>query len=104
MIGSQLRELRRNKKLTQAELASCLGVSNGAIGLWELNQREPDCDTLIRIAEFFNVSIDYLLGNEAKNTITIIGRNGYYKRFTLTEESLQKFKNELEKMDDSNNT
>lgn len=87
--GDKIRELRRKANLTQSQLAKKIGVSTGAVGLWEVNKREPDSTTLLKLSKEFNVSIDYLLNNEERNTITIIGRNGNYTKFQLSEDKLQ---------------
>lgn len=60
----RLRELRKQSKLTLQELANALGTSNQAISRYELEEREPDIEMLGKIANYFGVSIDYLLGHE----------------------------------------
>lgn len=62
MFSLQLKKLRMNKGLSQRELASIFKVSTGTVGNWEVGTREPDYATLTRLANFFNVSVDYLLG------------------------------------------
>ncbi|ORX23381.1 transcriptional regulator [Thermoanaerobacterium sp. PSU-2] len=62
-FAKRLSELRNEFKLTQKELADKLGVSRGTIGMYEIGQRDPDTDTLLKLSELFNVSVDYLLGN-----------------------------------------
>lgn len=59
-----LKALRIEAKLGQVELAKKLDVSKGIISLWENGLREPNMSSLIAIAKFFNVSIDYLVGLE----------------------------------------
>jgi len=59
----RLKLLRENKKITQAELSTILKISPSTIGMYEQGRREPDSSTLKKIANYFNVSIDYLLGN-----------------------------------------
>ena len=61
-FGLRLKQLRERKRLSQIELANILEVSNGSIIKWERNERQPDYETLEKIADFFNTSIDYLLG------------------------------------------
>lgn len=68
MFSETLRNLRRNLRITQMDLAAKLNVSNGTIAMWETNKRFPDSDTLMKIADFFGVSIDYLLGKESNKS------------------------------------
>ena len=64
MFSTRLRILRQQYGLTQSELAKQLGVSTSTIGMYEQGRREPDKDALLAIANFFNVTTDYLLGND----------------------------------------
>lgn len=63
MFGIKLKELRKKVKITQSELAEFLGITQQAVGKWEAGRSAPDPDTLMRLAEYFNVSVDYLLGH-----------------------------------------
>ena len=62
MFGKRLAEIRKKKELSQYELADRLGFSRGQIANYEQGKREPDYETLQKLADFFNVSTDYLLG------------------------------------------
>ncbi len=62
MIGKRLRKLRLEQGISQSQLAAKLGISQQAIGNYETDIREPDNETLKKIALIFNVSTDYLLG------------------------------------------
>lgn len=62
MIGAKLKELRKEANITQVEFAEKFNISKGTIAMWETDKREPDYVTLSKIADFFNVSVDYLLG------------------------------------------
>lgn len=55
-------KLRHEHKMTQQELADKIGVSRGTIGMYEIGKRDPDTETLIKIANVFNVTTDQLLG------------------------------------------
>jgi transcriptional regulator with XRE-family HTH domain len=66
VFGNNLKLLRLEKKLSQEELAQELQVSRQIIGHWENNYSEPDIDTLYQIAEYFGVSVDYLIGRDNK--------------------------------------
>lgn len=69
MIGKQLKSLRNEKNYTQSDLAKKLHLTPKAISFYENDQREPDIATLYKIAEIFNVSIDYLNG-KSKTRLT----------------------------------
>jgi transcriptional regulator with XRE-family HTH domain len=61
-FGERLKALREESNLTMEQLGAALGIKKQTISRYESNQREPEYATLIRIAEFFGVSTDYLLG------------------------------------------
>jgi len=63
-IGNIIREERINKKLTQAELATYLGVTQDSISLWEKSKRIPDTQYIILLCKVLDISADYLLGLE----------------------------------------
>ena len=65
MIGNRLKTLREEHTLLQKELAKKLGLTQQTISLYESNKREPDIKTLKKIANFFEVSVDYLIENES---------------------------------------
>lgn len=68
LFGDNLKKLRTNFNLTQQQLAAKLKVSPSTIGMYESNRRMPDTILLCEIANFFDVSIDYLLGRENNNS------------------------------------
>lgn len=59
-----LKALRESKKITQTQLGEHIGAKKSAISLWESGKRQPDQETLVRLANFFEVTIDYLLGRD----------------------------------------
>ncbi len=61
LFGKRLKELRLESGLSQRTLGKILNVCNQTVSFWEIGSREPDLDMLVRIAEYFNVSIDSLL-------------------------------------------
>lgn len=61
---TRLKELRTDKNLSQADLAIATGLTQGAITYWETGQRVPNAKAIIILARFFDVSIDYLLGEK----------------------------------------
>ena len=63
-FSERLKELRKEAKLSQDQLAKEVGLTHTAIGLWEQNKRVPNLDAVIAIAQFFHVSLDYIAGLE----------------------------------------
>ena len=65
MFDTRLKELRTGAGLTQAQLAKQLGVTQSTIGNWESGCRVPRTETARKVAAFFGVSTDYLLGEDS---------------------------------------
>ena len=61
-IGHIIKELRKEKRLTQEGLAAVLGVTQDSISLWEFDIRLPDTLYIVEMAKLFEVTSDYLLG------------------------------------------
>ncbi len=70
-FGEVLKKLRKNAKMTQQELADVLWISKSTVSCYEQNSRAPTSEMLIKIANVFNVSIDYLLGREERPQIFV---------------------------------
>ena len=62
MLGDKIKVLREGKNVSQKELAQAIGVSDVMVSLYEQGKKYPSLSTIVRIAEYFNVSTDYLLG------------------------------------------
>ena len=58
----RIRELREEFGITQKKLSEILGVTRTAVAKWEANENGPNSDVLLKIADYFDVSLDYLLG------------------------------------------
>ncbi|MBQ9081697.1 MAG: helix-turn-helix transcriptional regulator [Clostridia bacterium] len=61
-LGERLKSLRKEKNLGQNALAKAINVSNASISYWETGKQEPCAEALFKLAVFFNVSADYILG------------------------------------------
>lgn len=70
MLGSRLKKLRTDKKLTQLQVANKVSISEARYNLYENNKRQPDFELLKNLAEVLGTTTDYLLGND--NTTKII--------------------------------
>lgn len=66
MIGDTLRFLREKTNKTQEETAKALGIKRSTYSHFENNRNNPDNETLVKMANYFNVSTDYLLGRDPK--------------------------------------
>ncbi|MBJ6363612.1 helix-turn-helix domain-containing protein [Paenibacillus sp. GCM10012307] len=63
-MGDRLRELRLRKNISQEEVARRVGITRSAYSHYEINNRQPVYETLIKLANFFEVSLDYIIGGE----------------------------------------
>lgn len=93
-MGQRLRELRGDRR--QAEIAKALGIGNSSYTMYENDQREPNYTLLCKIAEFYGVSTDYLLGRtECKSPDVEV--QAACERYGLSERALDilKFSNEM---------
>lgn len=61
-IGESIKNLRKNKNLTQKELASALNIGQASICEWEQNKYEPTLSAIIELSKFFNCTIEELVG------------------------------------------
>lgn len=72
ILGKKLKELRKNKKLTQKQISNDLGYSASRYSNYENNIRMPSLDELVILADYFDVTTDYLLGRTDKKNIEIV--------------------------------
>lgn len=74
-FGNTLKKLRLQAGLTQKQLADKMGLTKAVISYYELQERYPSPEILIKLASIFHVSTDYLLGLDRNNTIDLAGLN-----------------------------
>ena len=72
-FGTKLKILRKHAGLTQQQLAGMLGVTKSVVSFYELQERSPSPDVLVKLAGIFHVSTDYLLGLDTAQTIDVSG-------------------------------
>jgi len=75
MIAERIKQLRKQKNITQSELAKYLGVTRAGVNAWEMGISVPSTQYIVELANFFKVSTDYLLGVNCSATISIDGLN-----------------------------
>ena len=84
-FGPHLKNIRKSNSLTQKQLAQAIGASESGIQNYELGTRKPTYDMLIALADYFNVSTDYLLGR----TDNPAGK--LYKQAEIKEQKIDDF-------------
>lgn len=90
---NRIKELRKEKKLSQNDLAAAFSVAQNTVSQWETGSREMDASTALKMANFFGVSTDYLLGNSlARGEVTFddFSYAFFEQAEELTEENKQK--------------
>lgn len=108
-MKNRLRELRKSKGLLQKDIANILSISVSTYSYWEMGKFDIDLKSLQSLADYFNVSIDYILCRDSivptnKNAITIMARNGSYDEIILSDEDLEMAKNILKAIKEKNKT
>ena len=73
MLNQRIRDLRLSKKMSQVELAKLIGVSKQSVSNWENDNIQPSIEMLIKLADVFSVSTDYLLGLEQEKSLNVDG-------------------------------
>jgi len=69
-VSSSIKTLRKKKRMTQEQLAEKLNVTHQAVSNWETGKTQPDIETLTRIAEYFGVSVEWLIYGKDEKTDT----------------------------------
>lgn len=92
-LAQNLRYLREQKGLSQRECAEIFGISGSAVAMWEQDQRKPDIEMLVRLAEHFGVTLDELVLKDLKPPIPLYALNLKYLRekHETTQENMANF-------------
>lgn len=93
-FAQRVKQLRKNKHLTGEQLGNILGITKTGISYWENGRSVPDNEMLLKLADFFDVSIDYLLGKT--DIETKIDKSTYYGDY---DEVVEYFKDNPEHLD-----
>jgi transcriptional regulator with XRE-family HTH domain len=88
MIKERLKELRNERGINQRDLASYLNLSPSTIAMYETGQRVPDAETLGKIADYFQTSVDWLLGRSDYRNYPHTRAAHIEEGATITEEAL----------------
>ena len=66
LLGEKLKNLRKDKDLTQEQVSKYLGLTRGAYAGYELGRRDPDKQTLLKLSRFYGVSVEFLIDDSMK--------------------------------------
>ncbi|RIJ65500.1 helix-turn-helix domain-containing protein [Rummeliibacillus sp. POC4] len=94
-LGTRIKQLRERYNISQKDFAQKINVSNVVLSRYESDERKPDYDTLEKIADYFEVSVDYLLGRSSTQNKST-NENEEFQVFA-NDPSLQKWYKELPK-------
>ncbi|WP_438447715.1 helix-turn-helix domain-containing protein [Gorillibacterium sp. sgz5001074] len=87
--GDKIAALREKRGLTQEDLASKIGISRASLSHYEKSRRDPDYTILTKLADYFKVSIDYLLGRtEDPSNISDLGVREFTEHMELSDEQI----------------
>lgn len=98
MLKERLYLLREQKALTRKEVADFLKIDQSTYGKYELGKREPDYETLLKLSDFYEVSVDYLLGHSEQTSVSIGEKSPTYSIdiSDLTPEAIQQIETYVE--------
>lgn len=82
-IGDRIKLLRERESTSQAALARALNATRAAVNAWEMGLSNPNMQSLIELAQYFHVSVDYLLGLDTDNNISIASLNEKEREIVL---------------------
>ncbi|MGY0289038.1 helix-turn-helix domain-containing protein [Limosilactobacillus fermentum] len=68
-IGERIAQLRKSRSMSQFQLAKTLNIATSTLGMYETNKRKPNMEMLEKLADFFGVSVDFLLGRPEKDDL-----------------------------------
>jgi len=94
--GDRLKNLRENKKLSQQQLADKLKINRSTYARYELNQTQPDIETLKMIADFYEVTTDYIVGRtnymqESNKNVSVNESHGTYNSLDEISKLIKQF-------------
>lgn len=75
-LAPRLRQLRLEKHLRQDQVAALIGIDKSTVSAYENDLRQPSCEILVRFANLYRVSVDFLLGRNDDQTLDVSGLTG----------------------------
>ncbi|WP_458414555.1 helix-turn-helix domain-containing protein [Schinkia sp. CFF1] len=96
MLGKRLSQLRKEKHKTQDDMAKLLGITRPAYTAYESGRRQPDYETLHKLAEYHDVSIDYLITGKEHVKEEKHSNLFFFDKDDLTEQDIEDIKKHIE--------
>lgn len=96
MLKDQLIKLRKSKKKTQEDIAKYLGISRPAYTAYEAGNRQPDYDSLIKLSNYFDVSLDFLLTGQNKEAKKEAASLLFFDTEGLNDEAIEDIKKHID--------
>jgi transcriptional regulator with XRE-family HTH domain len=90
VFSNRLKMLRKEKKIKQEQLAEALNIGKSSVGNYEIGTRLPDADVVVALADYFNVSADYLLGRVNDRLTTVDSADKVIKSLSERVEALSR--------------
>lgn len=101
-IPDILKELRKLKDVKQEDVAKAIGISKSGYGYYEQGRSMPDPEMLLKLAEYFNVSVDYLLGNsDIKEPQNMDIPQEYTDKYKVTSRDKKQYEEEMKKANEA---
>ena len=107
MLGNNIKKLRLSKEMTQEDLGKFLNKTKNNISQYETEKREPDNDTLKKIADLFEVSVDYLLGRDLSTSNLNLSHHQinipkeYTDKYKVTSRDKKQYLEEMKKSNEA---
>lgn len=96
LLKHQLIKLRKKEKKTQEDIAKFIGITRPAYTAYESGSRQPDYDTLIKLSEYYGVSLDYLLTGKERESQKDLESLFFFNTEGLSDEELEDIKRHIE--------
>lgn len=98
-IGAKLKTLRKSQRLTQQAVADKIGITRATLGNYEINRRVPDLRTLQKLADAFNVGLDYFGVATADEVLDLLARaKEVFESESVSKERKEELFNEIMKL------
>lgn len=104
MLGDKIKDLRKDRNLTQIQLAKEIGIAQSTLGMIEKNRTPAGRKTLIKLADFFGVTVDYLLSEDeeiSKNKPEIQVPEEYSSKYKVTSRDKKQYLEEMKKANEA---